>query len=57
MVMLVGALAGYVAASGVGVVFCGVASLPLVGEIWWIPIVLLVFLFVFRIIFNEELLG
>ena len=57
MVMLAGALGGYVVASGVGVVFCEATPLPLVSTIWWIPIVLLLFLFVFRVVFHEELLG
>ena len=57
MMMITGTLAGYVVASGVGVVFCGATSLPLVGEIWWTPIALLIFLLVFRVMFHEELHG
>lgn len=57
MMMLAGALGGYVTTSGVGVAFCGATSLPLVSKIWWIPIVLLIFLFIFRVVFHAELLD
>lgn len=57
MMMLTGALSGYIVASGVGVVFAGATSLPLVGEIWWIPIPMSIFLILFRFTFHQELHG
>ena len=57
LTLILGGLVGYIVASGIGVAFMGATSLPRVHEIWWMPIPLSLFLFVFRLVYHEELHG
>jgi len=52
--ILTGGLAGYIIASGVGVAFAGAQPLPRVGELWWVPISLVLFLLVLRLVYRSE---